>query len=151
MSETAWLIERIGSPTPLWWSAGDEATHSSPRPAGFRSDANAALRFSRKCDAEAFIRFHCLADLAFASEHEWLALSGLQASSPRDGESEPKAKVTGLKDRVEELVEAARPFGGLARMIRFAMGRIANTDIIQEDYDRLSRAISSFDTTAGRG
>lgn len=63
--ETAWLIELRGS-RPTWWSL-----HPEEEP-GWVPDANKALRFSRKQDADAYINDTGWTD-AFATEHMWSA------------------------------------------------------------------------------
>lgn len=72
-SETAWLIERhIPGQPPEW--AGDD--HEAPRMIVFVRDANDAIRFSRKQDAESIMAIchigHCTVGATyFASEHMW--------------------------------------------------------------------------------
>jgi hypothetical protein len=72
VDDVAWLIELRGS-RPTWWSL-----HSDEEP-GWLPDANKALRFARKEDAEAYIEDMGWTD-AFASEHMWCA--PLQSSPP---------------------------------------------------------------------
>jgi hypothetical protein len=60
--ETGWLIELndpSGSPGALWW-----------KPGCWTADSTIAVRFSRKCDAEAVIRGMGFKK-AIATEHQW--------------------------------------------------------------------------------
>ena len=72
--ETAWLIERNGQ----WYAAAphsrwttQQAIDASTWRENWTSDANKALRFARKCDAETLIRYESLQN-AVATEHVWL-------------------------------------------------------------------------------
>lgn len=59
--EFGWLIER--KHLALWLKVGRRMQE-------WTADSNAALRFARKCDAEAFMRFSGLND-GYATEHRW--------------------------------------------------------------------------------
>lgn len=60
--ETGWLIERTNEGIPHWWTGSSWTT-----------DSLAAIRFARKCDAEAVIR-GVLGEFckATATEHQWI-------------------------------------------------------------------------------
>jgi hypothetical protein len=66
VDETGWLVELKGS-EPMWWSL-DPADEPA-----WTKDANKALRFARKVDADTFILDAGWTE-AFASEHMWPAL-----------------------------------------------------------------------------
>src|SRR5690606_15331875 len=63
--DTGWLVELKGE-RPTWWSLTDTGEDA----AGWATDASLALRFARKCDAEAYIDDMGWTE-AFASEHAW--------------------------------------------------------------------------------
>jgi hypothetical protein len=68
--ETAWLIERNGR----WYAAGPASRYEWQQalvtPDLWTADANKAIRFARKEDAETMIRFEGLQNTV-ATEHIW--------------------------------------------------------------------------------
>lgn len=71
---TAWLIERDGQ----WYAAAphsrwttQQAIDANTWRENWTTDANEALRFARKCDAETLIRYEGFQN-AVATEHVWL-------------------------------------------------------------------------------
>lgn len=61
--ETGWLIESPGSGQPHWWPGGYPYT----------ADSLKAVRFARREDAEAVMRYMPDGHLLRATEHVWLA------------------------------------------------------------------------------
>lgn len=62
--ERAWLIESRFTPAPTWWTGTDH-------PAPWTRDSLKAVRFCRKCDAEAAMAALQDGHFCFASEHQW--------------------------------------------------------------------------------
>lgn len=60
MIETGWLIERGPGPGPVWWAAGF-----------WTNNANDAVRFSRRIDAERLVAFLGFVSTTFVTEHSW--------------------------------------------------------------------------------
>lgn len=66
--ETGWLIERNDLGAPQWLQFGPQKGYTT-----FTTDASKALRFARKCDADAFLYHHEHRDPALRlTEHKWL-------------------------------------------------------------------------------
>lgn len=63
-SERAWLIESRFTPAPTWWTGTDH-------PAPWTRDSLKAVRFCRKCDAEAAMASLQDGHFCFVSEHQW--------------------------------------------------------------------------------
>jgi hypothetical protein len=78
-AETAWLIEQDAPHgSPVWFTATGPQWR-------FSRDANDALRFARKADAETFIHWlggNPVLSNPRATEHAWLALSPSPATQP---------------------------------------------------------------------
>ena len=71
--ETGWLIERSNGSQPLWWGppcSRWEWQQALIAPDQWTADASKALRFARREDAEAMIRFEGLQH-AIATDHMW--------------------------------------------------------------------------------
>lgn len=67
-SETGWLIEQVIGGRAVWWRARAECGRL------WTVDANEAVRFSRKLDAERVImaRVDPFMSGAFATDHMWI-------------------------------------------------------------------------------
>jgi hypothetical protein len=61
-TEIAWLIERSAGFDPMWWDGRGR----------FVSDANDAVRFARKVDAERVIDYLRFDNTVKATEHGWV-------------------------------------------------------------------------------
>lgn len=130
----AWLIERPQAITkngPLWWTG-------TPAAGNWTLDANDAVRFTRRQDAERVI--HAVASLAvsgaIATEHVWLA--PLRAPSAGAGEAE----------RLREAIKAAQSESD--RLCHGKPWRMSipvrddDSDIIFGDLIRAARALSAL-------
>jgi hypothetical protein len=67
VDEGAWLVELPYAAGPRWWTGAREWADASDK---WTADANCAVRFSRKQDAEAVAKG--LGGKSFASEHMWI-------------------------------------------------------------------------------
>lgn len=134
--ETAWLIELRGS-RPTWWSL-----HPEEEP-GWVPDANKALRFSRKEDAEAYINDTGWTD-AFATEHmwpahrphDWFEFKGMKCcrscgnvwnatSDTRSCKGQVKVElrssiIPATKGGEDAMRKALEPFAGIAPYVEYA-------------------------------
>lgn len=79
--EIGWLIEEFEGGNPRWLKAYHHEQSANAFDMSPTTNANEALRFARKCDAEAFLHnlkalkpcwSHC-----FVTDHEWMALGRL--------------------------------------------------------------------------
>jgi hypothetical protein len=86
-AETGWLIERNDLGAPQWLQFGPGYGNTT-----FWPDANKAMRFARKIDAETFIAMHEASDPALrATEYKWIG----GAASPANAFSEGAAATLG--------------------------------------------------------
>jgi hypothetical protein len=142
--KTAWMVERDGK----WWGpicsewAWRDAVAGCEPPL-WTDNANAAVRFARKEDADAFIRWRSLGNTTKATEHVWLgATSPSVASPPPDIEklierlereaptrshwmSKAAAAVRSLSARLREVEGALEPFAKEAETegnVRLSLG-----------------------------
>lgn len=99
--ERAWLIESRFTPAPTWWTGTDH-------PAPWTRDSLKAVRFSRKCDAEAAMAALQDGHFCFASEHQWGF--GGESEATTTGAARLECEIAALRKRVEELEAAGRQY-----------------------------------------
>lgn len=147
--QIGWLIERDGK----WW--GPEVSHWEweqrlVTPELWTADANKALRFHRKEDAEAFRRWEGLEGGAMSTEHIWIGglllskmccdcpplectTEGRCFDCPRLATTPPPASAGPVTDEVRKLIvelrEASYQFRGISYWVNDAKGISRRKDL----------------------